>query len=276
MSKKVFLLTFLLGLTFLNAKLVNGIAVIIENEPITIHEVYKAAQEFHTDEKTALNLLIKDRLEEAQIKNLKIEAGSYEVSQKLDKIAEENGVSKDGLRSLILSRGGDFMQFRDDVAKSIKQEKLYQNIFTEAKIKITPDMARAYFEQNQNQFFQFSQAKAIHYIAPKRELLEAIQSSPMSQNPDIKTQEIDVSSSQLPAQLRTIFGQTKDGSFTQIFQTPNGFETFFVIKKSGETTANFEDVQNEVMNALYRLEQDRVISEYFNKLRAKANIKVLR
>ena len=261
MSKKVFLLTFLLGLTFLSAKLVNGIAVIIENEPITIHEVYKAAQEFHTDEKTALNLLIKDRLEEAQIKNLKIEAGSYEVSQKLDKIAEENGVSKDGLRSLILSRGGDFMQFRDDVTKSIKQEKLYQNIFAEAKIKITPDMARAYFEQNQNQFLQFSQAKAIHYIAPKRELLEAIQSSPMSQN---------------PAQLRTIFGQTKDGSFTQIFQTPNGFETFFVIKKSGETTVNFEDVQNEVMNALYRLEQDRVISEYFNKLRVKANIKVLR
>ena len=51
---------------------------------------------------------------------------------------------------------------------------------------------------------------------------------------------------------------------------------FYVIQKTGQSLANFEDVQNEVMNALYKSEQDRAVNEYFNKLRAKANIKILR
>lgn len=276
MSKKMFFLAVLCGFSLSNAQVINGIAVIIENEPITINEVLKASSEFKVDEKTALNLLIKDRLFEAQIKNLKLDASSYEVSQKLEKIAAENGVSKEDLRTLVISKGGDFTQFREDIAKSIKQEKLYQGIFSEAKIKITPDMARAYFEQNQDKFSSFDKVQAIHYTTLEKELLEAIQVSPMVQNPNVKIENLNASSSELPAGLRTVFTQTKDGSFTQIFQTPNGFEMFYVIQKTGQSLANFEDVQNEVMNALYKSEQDRAVNEYFNKLRAKANIKILR
>ncbi|MGP1485882.1 MAG: peptidylprolyl isomerase [Campylobacter sp.] len=277
MSKKIFFIAFLCCFGFANAQqVVNGIAVIINNEPVTMHEVYKVAKQFNTDEKNALNLLIRDRLETAQIKNLKIEASSYEVSQKLEKIAAENGVSKENLRSFILSKGGDYTQFREDIEKSIKQEKLYQSIFSEAKIKVTPSMARAYFSQNQSQFSQFERVKAIHYVAQSKEILQSIKTSPMSQNTNVRTQSIDLKGSELPAGLRAVFSQTQDGSFTQIFQTQNGFEMFFVEQKIGQVTANFEDVENEAMNAVYKLEQDRVVNEYFNKLRAKANIKVLR
>jgi ferric receptor cfrA len=255
----------------------NGIAVIIENEPITVNEVRKAAAQLQTNEANALNLLIRDRLETAQIKNLKIEASDYELNQRLQKIASESGMNVSDLRSAVLSKGGDYAQFKDDVAKSIKQEKLYQSIFAEAKINISENAARAYFEQNRDLFAHFTDVSVTRYVAPSMQLLEAARhSSPMNANHSVHMDVMDLKSEQIPPQLRTIFQQTPDGTFTQIFQTPEGFEMFYVASKKGQTMPEFDEVRDEAMNALYKLEQDRVIGEYFNKLRAKANVKYLR
>ena len=278
MLKKISFAAFFLGFCMANASQIsNGIAVIIENEPITVNEVRKAAAQLQTSEANALNLLIRDRLETAQIKNLKIEASDYELNQRLQKIASESGMNVSDLRSAVLSKGGDYAQFKDDVAKSIKQEKLYQSIFADAKINISENAARAYFEQNRDLFAHFTDVSVTRYVAPTMQLLEAARhSSPMNTNHSVHMDVLDLKSEQIPPQLRTIFQQTPDGTFTQIFQTPEGFEMFYVASKKGQTMPEFDEVRDEAMNALYKLEQDRVIGEYFNKLRAKANVKYLR
>ena len=278
MLKKISFAAFFLGFCLANASQIsNGIAVIIENEPITVNEVRKAAAQLQTSEANALNLLIRDRLETAQIKNLKIEASDYELNQRLQKIASESGMSASDLRSAVLSKGDDYSQFKDDVAKSIKQEKLYQSIFAEAKINISENAARAYFEQNRDLFAHFTDVSVTRYVAPSMQLLEAARhSSPMNANHSVHMDVLNLKSEQIPPQLRTIFQQTPDGTFTQIFQTPEGFEMFYVASKKGQTMPEFDEVRDEAMNALYKLEQDRVIGEYFNKLRAKANVKYLR
>ncbi len=103
MLKKISFAAFFLGFCLANASQIsNGIAVIIENEPITVNEVRKAAAQLQTNEANALNLLIRDRLETAQIKNLKIEASDYELNQRLQKIASESGMSVSDLRSAVL------------------------------------------------------------------------------------------------------------------------------------------------------------------------------
>ena len=278
MLKKISFAAFFLGFCLANASQIsNGIAVIIENEPITVNEVRKAAAQLQTSEANALNLLIRDRLETAQIKNLKIEASDYELNQRLQKIASESGMNVPDLRSAVLSKGGDYAQFKDDVAKTIKQEKLYQSIFADAKINISENAARAYFEQNRDLFAHFTDVSVTRYVAPSMQLLEAAKhSSPMNTNHSVHMDVLDLKSEQIPPQLRTIFQQTPDGTFTQIFQTPEGFEMFYVASKKGQTMPEFDEIRDEAMNALYKLEQDRVIGEYFNKLRAKANVKYLR
>ena len=278
MLKKISFAAFFLSFYMANASQIsNGIAVIIENEPITVNEVRKAAAQLQTSEANALNLLIRDRLETAQIKNLKIEASDYELNQRLQKIASESGMSVSDLRSAVLSKGGDYAQFKDDVAKTIKQEKLYQSIFADAKINISENAARAYFEQNRDLFAHFADVSVTRYVAPSMQLLEAARhSSPMNTNHSVHMDVLDLKSEQIPPQLRTIFQQTPDGTFTQIFQTPEGFEMFYVASKKGQTMPEFDEVRDEAMNALYKLEQDRVIGEYFNKLLAKANVKHLR
>lgn len=276
MSKKIFFLSFLLSLNFSFAQIINGIAVIVENEPITMHEVFKTSELLKTSQKDALNFLIKDRLEKAQIKTLKIEADSFEIGERLEKIAKENGLNVSGLRSAVISQGMDYSQFRDDVANTIKQEKLYQTIFKDARINVTPEGARGYFEQNPQMFMQFENIKAIRYISASQEALELMKASPMSAHNNVSAENLDLKSEQIPPQLRAIFNQTPNGAFTRIFKTPSGFETFLVTSKDGQTIPKFEDVQNEVIAAIYKLEEERVISEYFNKLRAKADIKYLR
>lgn len=277
MSKKMFFLAFLLSANFaFSQQLINGLAAIVENEPITMYEVYKTSQILKTDEKSAINFLIKDRLEQAQIKALNIDASNFEINERMQKFAQENGVNLADLSSVLSRQGINYGDFKEDVARSIKQEKLYQNIFKEAKVNVSEEGARAYFEQNPSQFVKFAEVKAVRYISPAKEFLEDIKHSPLSLNPNVKTENLELKSEQIPPQLRQIFEMTKDGSFTQIFQTPSGFEMFLVSLKSGVMMPKFEDVKNEVMSNIYRLEEERVISEYFNKLRAKANIKMLR
>ena len=76
------------------AGLVNAISVIINNEPITLYEIYKYANKLHVSTKESLDVLIRQKLEDAQIKKLNISASDFEVESYIKKLATKNGISE--------------------------------------------------------------------------------------------------------------------------------------------------------------------------------------
>ena len=46
--------------------------------------------------------------------------------------------------------------------------------------------------------------------------------------------------------------------------------------KIGSYTPEFEQIKDEIMNAMYQGEQENIMRDYFDKLRAKAKIQILR
>lgn len=277
MSKKILFIAFLLSANFTFAgDFVNGIVSIVENEPITAFEVQKAMNTLNLDEKQALNLIINEKLSEAEIKNLNISVTNFEIAQRLENIAKQRGIAPNELESALLANGIDFADFKSDVEKNLQKEKLYEYIFSEAKINISEGSARAFFEANLDEFSIFSRIKTTRYISPSKEFLDEIKISPFVSNKAVKTEAFDLSVEQIPAELNEILNATPNGQFTGIFKTPLGFEMFFVAEKSGAITPRFEDVRQDVLNKIYKLEEERVLNDYFNKLRAKANIQTLR
>ncbi|WP_141106917.1 peptidylprolyl isomerase, partial [Campylobacter concisus] len=77
-------------------------------------------------------------------------------------------------------------------------------------------------------------------------------------------------------QLASIIANTAIGDFTQIFKTQEGFDMFYVKNKIGSYTPSFDQIKDEIINSLYQNEQQKTMQDYFDKLRAKAKVQILR
>ncbi|MCD8213416.1 MAG: SurA N-terminal domain-containing protein [Campylobacter sp.] len=275
MTKRMFFLAFLFTLNFSYAQMVNGIAAIVENEPITLYEVYALKEQLKSDESQALNLLIRDRLEQAQIKNLGINVTPFEVNERIDAIAKQNNMTNIQFRSSVESQGINFTDFKNDIEKKMLQEKLYRNIASEAGKNITDERAKAYYEANREQFNVFSSAQIVLFRAGSMEELEN-QRGKLSPVKGVQAQNLNIEYSNTNPQLAFIIANAAIGDFTQIFRTQEDFNMFYVKDKVGSYTPSFEQIKDEIINNLYQNEQERTMQDYFDKLRAKAKVQIIR
>ena len=276
MKKLLFLAAGMLSaLNLYSAQMINGIAAIVENEPITLYEVYSLKEQIRASEQDALNLLIRDRLEDAQIKNLNISVTPFELNDRIEAIAKQNGMTNSQFRSSIQAQGMDFLEFKNNIEKKMLQEKLYKSILAEAGKNVNEQKAKMYFDANPDKFKVFSTAKVVLYRAKNPEELEAQKTSP-SLLSSVQTQELSLDYQSIDPRLAAIIAGTNNGEFTQILQGADSFDMFYVKEKIGSYTPSFADVKDNVINELYQGEQEKLMADYFDKLRAKAKIQILR
>ena len=276
MKKLLFLAAGMLSaLNLYSAQMINGIAAIVENEPITLYEVYSLKEQLRASEQDALNLLIRDRLEDAQIKNLNISVTPFELNDRIEAIAKQNGMTNSQFRSSIQAQGMDFLEFKNNIEKKMLQEKLYKSILAEAGKNVNEQKAKMYFDANPDKFKVFSTAKVVLYRAKNPEELEAQKTSP-SLLSSVQTQELSLDYQSIDPRLAAIIAGTNNGEFTQILQGADSFDMFYVKEKIGSYTPSFADVKDNVINELYQGEQEKLMADYFDKLRAKAKIQILR
>jgi len=276
MKKLLFLAAGMLSaLNLYSAQMVNGIAAIVENEPITLYEVYSLKEQLKSSEQEALNLLIREKLEEAQIKNLNLNVTPFELNDRVEAIAKQNGMTNAQFRSSMQAQGMDFLEFKNELQKKMLQEKLYKSIAAEAGKNINEKRARAYFDANPERFKVFNIARVIVYRAKNPEILNAQKTSPKLLN-GVQTQEISLDYQSIDPRLAAIISSTNDGDYTQPLQGPDSYDMFLVKEKIGSYTPSFDDVKDNVINELYQGEQEKLMNDYFDKLRAKAKIQILR
>ena len=276
MKKLLFLAAGMLSaLNLYSAQMINGIAAIVENEPITLYEVYSLKEQLRASEQDALNLLIRDRLEDAQIKNLNISVTPFELNDRIESIAKQNGMTNSQFRSSIQAQDMDFLEFKNNIEKKMLQEKLYKSILAEAGKNVNEQKAKMYFDANPDKFKVFSTAKVVLYRAKNPEELEAQKTSPSLLN-SVRTQELSLDYQSIDPRLATIIAGTNNGEFTQILQGADSFDMFYVKEKIGSDTPSFADVKDNVINELYQGEQEKLMADYFDKLSAKAKIQILR
>ena len=276
MKKLLFLAAGMLSaLNLYSAQMINGIAAIVENEPITLYEVYSLKEQLRASEQDALNLLIRDRLEDAQIKNLNISVTPFELNDRIESIAKQNGMTNSQFRSSIQAQGMDFLEFKNNIEKKMLQEKLYKSILAEAGKNVNEQKAKMCFDANPDKFKVFSTAKVILYRAKNPKELEAQKTSPSLLN-SVQTQELSLDYQSIDPRLAAIIAGTNNGEFTQILQGADSFDMFYVKEKIGSYTPSFADVKDNVINELYQGEQEKLMADYFDKLRAKAKIQILR
>jgi len=259
-----------------HAGLVNAISVTVNDEPITLYEIHKLSNAQSIPIRDALDRLVQERLEESQIKRLDIRADPFDVQSRIESVAKQNGIKVAELRNFITSKGMSWDEYNKQIEKSIKQEKLYGRIFASSIEPFDKAQIRAYYDANPDEFKRANQIVVTRYDGPNEESLKRIQASPMSVAPEVTTTREVLKAQDQNQRIQYYLDQTEIGAFTPIMQGQSGARMYLVESKDRIETLPFDRVQNAIANRLEEERRGEVIRNYFEKLKARADIVVLR
>lgn len=269
-------LSLTLFLSPLNASTVDGISLIINKEPITLYDIHKYATRFNLSKKEALDVLIRQKLEDSEIKKLGISADSFEVDQYIENLAISNGVSQYEFLNLIRSKNIDVAEYKEDLRSKLQRDKLYKKIISTKLQQVGDNELRAYYNDNLNEFSQASAFDVTIYSSADQQALQAIAQNPMSAVSGVELKEATFEAAKTDPKLTLLLNKTAQGSFSTMVKSDQNFVLFFVKKKHNVQNIAFEDAKNYISNRLAEGKEQKAIEEYFEKLKASANIQVVR
>lgn len=275
-TKLLILVTLSLAFSSLSAAIVDGVSLIINKEPITLYEIHKYATRFNLSKKEAMDVLVRQRLEDSEIKKMGISADSFEVDQYIENLAKSNGVSYKELLDLIRSKNIDIAEYKEDLKTKIKRDKLYQKIISSKMKQYSEDELKMYYTQNGHEFSKASAYDVTIYTSADPKVLQALAKNPMSTHPSVRLEEARFEADKTDPKLVQLLNQTAEGSFSTPLNSGQSATMFFVKKKYGFQSIPFDDAKNYIYAKLNEGKEQKAVEEYFEKLKSSATIQVVR
>lgn len=281
MKIKLKVLTFVtLGASLLfspaNAGTVDGVSVIINKEPITLYDVFKYSQRFNISKKESLDILVRQKLEESEIKKQSITVDNFEIDQYIESLAISNNMNQYDFLNMIRSKNIDVAEYKEDLKKKLQRDKLYKKIVNAKMQQIGDGELKAYYNDNLHEFSQAAAFDVTIYTSANQQSLTAIQNNPMSTANDVQLQEGKIEAGKTDPKLVTLLNKTPKGKFTSISKNDSNYVMFFVKDKYNVQSVSFDEAKNYIFSKLADGREQKGIEEYFEKLKSSANIQVVR
>ncbi|AJC86751.1 peptidylprolyl isomerase [Campylobacter sp. RM16704] len=261
----------------LYAQSLGGIAMIVENQPITLYDIEQTMKELKTNDKQkAIAFLINDKVQQSEAKKLGIYVSTFELNEKLAQIAKGNNTDINGLQAKIEKDKLSFENFKNKVKKDLEREKLYRNIMQNAKITIDDEALKHFYENNLDKFSTFSNIDLVVYNSTNPELLQQLIQNPMFKNSQIKSKAISLNATNMDPRLLALLNNTKIGEFTPILNGENTYIIYFIKEKYGKNPIEFDLIKDQVSNVYTLTQREQALKNHLDKIRVNAHIEKIR
>ncbi len=274
--KIIFIASCFISTAFAEGRFVDGISLIINNEPITTYEIEKYSKALNISTNRAVDLLIQKKVEDREIKRSDIRVDSYDVEQEMRKIAKQNRLSLDEFKEVLKDKGIDLDEYEEELRNKIKRERLYEKIASSKIRKATEEDLKRYYKNNPQEFSIPTKIDIIEYSSPSKEELLTLINQPMYRSDKISASEKELDARGIHPKVLYILTNTKEGEFTPILKAGDRYVTLYIKKKKDMKTLPFEQVKNAVFAKVMKEKEKEVIREYFEKIKAEAKIIVVR
>ncbi len=147
----------MVGLGTASAAPVDRIAAVVNDEVVTLSEVYELGREFietrsqgadlaerRSAELEVLDSLIRRRLVEQAVEELQIDATNEDVDRAIGDIARRNGVDTESLRKEIERSGVSWQGYRDEIQEVIREQKFTQMLIRPRIVENEDEIRSAY------------------------------------------------------------------------------------------------------------------------------------
>lgn len=272
--KKIFLALFILSYTF--ASIINGIAIVVNSEPITMLDIIKTSKMLNISKKEATELLIDQKLQESQIKKFGIFVDEFELEDAIENFAKERGLTLSKLKDIIEKQGISWQEYKEKFKKDLLKRKLYQKIVSSKLSQPDTKELLEYYKNNIDKFSIPKYVEVVKYISKDRVALNKIKSNPMAAVDGVQVDQEMVDISKINPKLALLLKDTKENSFTPIIPLEDSFLLIYIKKKIDVTPMEFENVKDAVLAKMVEEKREKIIKEFIAKLKINANIEVIR
>ncbi len=275
---KKILFTFLLLLSALEARVVDGVAILVKDSPISLYEVKAMMNEAKVDEDKAVQILIRKKLEDLEIETRNLQVTRKEVYADIEQMAEQNKMSMLELYNAVQeSNHLSEAQFKIKIKEKLLNQKLYSSIAYSSMAEPSSDEMNEYYEMHKNEFTHPERYEVVVYMTGDKARLQEKIDNPMFYSPEIKSDNASIEHAKVNPQLATVLQNTKQGAFTQIIPNPQGgFMSFYMKEKIGESAQSFDALKAQIKNIIMGAQRANVLDDYFARARLKADIQMLR
>jgi parvulin-like peptidyl-prolyl isomerase len=271
--KKVLLLSILILATLIHAKMYNGIAIVVNGEPITIAEVNAVQKQLRVSKKEAEDLLIKNRMERAATKGIAV--SEDEIDKRISLIAQQNNISVKKMQAILKKQGQSWNKFRDQMKIAIQKQKFFRTKIAPTIPEPSEDELKIYYRNHAKLFSTPSSIEVIEYSASTPAKIQSLLHNPANTH-GVKHHKKTFKGNDLTPQLLAMISQTPMGHFTPAFNTGNAYVTYKILNKGKGRARPFEEVKRNVAIAWKREHQADAVKDYFKKMRSNAMIQYIR
>lgn len=273
---KTLLLAFF-AFTLYAETIVGGIAVLVENEPITLHEVSEAMREHGQSADEAVKLLVRKKLEEVEASKREIKVTSQEVLDDLQQMARQNNMSlMEFYEAVQQSQGLSEEALKKAIREKLTNQKLYNAIAFSQIEQPTPEEEEEYYQIHKEEFSVPQGFAVIVYKSASKERLEEKVNNMMLYAPDVQSEKMTLKTEETDPRLAQLLMQTPLNSFSPVLPDQDGFVSFYVQEKLNVQTPDLESVRAQISQQIIAQKRQQVLNDYFTRLRLTADIRIFR
>ncbi len=274
---KIILLPFVF-VAMLGAELVNGVSAVVKGEAITLHDVKEEMRLSNTSATDARDILIRKKLEAAEIVERKISVNSTEVYEDIKKMAASNKMSIDQLYDKVReSNGLSSAEFKEKIKEKLLSQKLYSAIAYASMEAPDEDAMKEYYELHKEEFSRPKAFVVTLYSSSNEEALRKKMSTPVFSSSEVKVEERTLPYDTISPELAQLLEKTEPKSFTPIIMDQKGAYMSFYLKETQKPSTNsYEEMKNQLSNLVMGEKREQVLSDYFARLRGNADIVMVR
>jgi parvulin-like peptidyl-prolyl isomerase len=276
MYKKIVLIfAFLVSL---NAQMVDGVAIVVKGNAITLLEITDFMKSSNLGVTKATDFLIRKKLEEAEAKERGIVVSSEEVYDDIKLRAAKNKMTISAFYDAVReSNGLSSSELKEQIKEKIMSQKLYAAIVNAQMSEPTSDEIADYFELHKAEFIHPSAFTVIvHVVKDKARLQEKID-NPMFYSPDIEMSEQVFEYDKISPKLAALLESTPLNHYTEVVPDGRGkFMSFYIKAIQSAEEAGAEGARNQIISAIMASKREQVLTDYFARLRLSAEIKMIR
>ncbi|HFD14137.1 MAG TPA: peptidyl-prolyl cis-trans isomerase [Epsilonproteobacteria bacterium] len=270
--KKLVLLTLLSFLSFSHAKMVDGIACIVEGEPVTTAEIRAIQRQYHLSKKEATDLLIKDRLQKSAMRDIVID--ETKIDAKIANIAKQNNLTVPKMQKILKGQGTSWAKYRTSIRMALKKEKFYQEHVINTIPAPTEDELKIFYRNHKKEFFMPSSISLVEYTASTESgMKKFLQTKKKS---GIKSHSVRKMTKDLDPTMLGTFMQTQNGHYTRPFNAGDRYISYKVLSKNGKTAMSFNAARGAVAAKWKQQQQSKALKDYFEKLKTNCDVEMLR
>ncbi|MDQ7084600.1 MAG: peptidylprolyl isomerase [Sulfurovum sp.] len=270
--KKFVLFILIAFLSLAEARVIDGIALIVEGEPITTAEIRAIQTQMRVSKSKATSLLIQDRLQKSAMNDIQID--EKVIDAKVADIASQNNITVSKMQKVLKKQGTSWNKYRSNIRDALKKKKFFQTNIRQSIPEPTQDELKIYYRNHKKEFVLPKSISLIEYSTPTMKAMKAFLQTKNKKG--VKHQRMKKNTKDLDATLLQSMLQTQNNSFTQPLNAGDRFISYKVLSKNGKTTMPFDTAQSAVTNKWKQQQQSKALKDYFEKLKTNADIEYIR